>query len=55
MYYSRLSRTINVMLNLIHLNTCLYYLYSDIEGIDSSLFVFDGHGNAYIRSVCHFQ
>jgi hypothetical protein len=46
---NRLSRTINVMLYIIHLNTCFYYLYSDLEGIDGNAFVFNGYGNAYLR------
>ena len=45
----RLVRTINTMLFLIHIFTCLYFLYSDIEGIDSSSFVYNGYGHAYIR------
>eukprot|EP00094_Tigriopus_californicus_P012139 TCALIF_11731-PA protein Name:"Similar to CNGB1 Cyclic nucleotide-gated cation channel beta-1 (Bos taurus)" AED:0.17 eAED:0.17 QI:56/0.28/0.12/0.87/0.42/0.5/8/0/538 len=45
----RLSRTVNVMLYLIHITACAFYAFSDMEGIDSSPFVFNGHGNAYIR------
>ena len=45
----RLSRTVNIMLYLIHLNACLFYLFSDFEGLGTSSFVFDGHGHAYIR------
>ena len=45
----RLVRTINTMLFLIHIFTCLYFLYSDLEGLDSSSFVYNGYGHAYIR------
>ena len=37
------------MLYLIHLNACAYYCYSDFEGLDTSPYVFNGQGNAYIR------
>ncbi|XP_040564387.1 cyclic nucleotide-gated channel beta-1-like [Lepeophtheirus salmonis] len=46
---ARLTRTINIMLFLIHVNTCAYYLYSDAKGIGSNSFVYDGEGFAYIR------
>lgn len=45
----RLSKTVNIMLFLIHVNACAYYAYSDFEGLDSSPYVFNGHGHAYIR------
>lgn len=40
------------MLYLIHLNSCVYYFYSTMEGLDTSNYVFNGIGNAYIR--CFF-
>ena len=50
--FIRLIRTINIMLYLIHINACAYYTFSDFEGLDSSPYVFNGHGHAYIR--CFF-
>ncbi len=50
-FYRRLSRTVNIMLYLIHISACAYYAFSDYEGIASSPYVFDGEGNAYIRFV----
>ena len=47
--FVRLSRTVNVMLYMIHITACAFYAFSDFEGIDSSPFVFNGHGHAYIR------
>ena len=45
----RLVRTINTMVFLIHIFTCCYFLYSDMEGLDTSSFVYNGYGHAYIR------
>ncbi len=46
---SRLTRTLNLMMYLIHLTACAYYAFSDYSGIDTTSYVFDGYGNAYIR------
>ncbi len=37
------------MMYLIHVNACAYYAFSAYEGIDSSPYVFNGHGSAYAR------
>ena len=47
--FVRLTRTVSIMMYLIHLNACAYYAFSDYSGIDTSPYVFNGHGNAYIR------
>ena len=45
----RMIRTINIMIILMHLNACAYYMFSSWEGIGTNRFVYNGIGNAYIR------
>ena len=48
----RLSRTVNIMLYLIHLSGCAYYTFSDYKGIGSTPFLYDGEGSAY--AICFY-
>ena len=41
-------------LYLIHINACAYYAISEYQGLESTDFVYNGEGNAYIRCF-HFS
>ena len=45
----RMIRTISIMILLMHINACSYYLFSSWEGIGSNSFVYNGIGNAYVK------
>ncbi|XP_062856832.1 cyclic nucleotide-gated cation channel beta-1-like [Trichomycterus rosablanca] len=51
-YVYRVIRTTGYLLYALHFNACLYYWFSDLEGIGSSSWVYNGIGNAYIR--CYY-
>ena len=48
----RMIKTINIMIFLMHLLACAYYMFSAMEGIGSNRFVYNGIGNAYVQ--CFF-
>ncbi|KAL8590244.1 hypothetical protein ACOMHN_006361 [Nucella lapillus] len=45
----RIVKTMTYMLYLIHIETCGYYAVSDYEGLNSTTWVYNNQGNAYIR------
>uniref|UniRef100_A0A8C4RPX9 Cyclic nucleotide gated channel subunit beta 3, tandem duplicate 1 n=1 Tax=Erpetoichthys calabaricus TaxID=27687 RepID=A0A8C4RPX9_ERPCA len=49
---NRVIRTTGYLLYILHLNSCLYYMASDYEGIASTKWVYDGEGNKYLR--CYY-
>ncbi|XP_039610146.1 cyclic nucleotide-gated cation channel beta-3-like [Polypterus senegalus] len=51
-YIYRVIRTTGYLLYILHLNSCLYYMASDYEGIASTKWVYDGEGNKYLR--CYY-
>ncbi|TRY56029.1 hypothetical protein DNTS_013859 [Danionella cerebrum] len=51
-YIWRVARTIGYLLFCLHINSCLYYLASEYEGLGSSKWTYDGKGNAYLR--CYY-
>ena len=48
----RMIKTINIMIILMHLLACAYYMFSSAEGIGTNKFVYNGIGNAYVQ--CFF-
>uniref|UniRef100_A0A8C4RQA0 Cyclic nucleotide gated channel subunit beta 3, tandem duplicate 1 n=1 Tax=Erpetoichthys calabaricus TaxID=27687 RepID=A0A8C4RQA0_ERPCA len=50
--FFRVIRTTGYLLYILHLNSCLYYMASDYEGIASTKWVYDGEGNKYLR--CYY-
>uniref|UniRef100_A0A8C4RQA2 Cyclic nucleotide gated channel subunit beta 3, tandem duplicate 1 n=1 Tax=Erpetoichthys calabaricus TaxID=27687 RepID=A0A8C4RQA2_ERPCA len=50
--YAWVIRTTGYLLYILHLNSCLYYMASDYEGIASTKWVYDGEGNKYLR--CYY-
>ena len=48
----RITRTINIMIYMIHLSACSYYTFSDYKGIGSTDFVYDGGGSPY--TICFY-
>ncbi|KAM8946024.1 cyclic nucleotide-gated channel beta-1 [Pelodytes ibericus] len=51
-YIYRVIRTTAYLLYCLHMNACLYYWASDLEGLRSTKWVYDGEGNSYIR--CYY-
>nr|XP_055038298.1 cyclic nucleotide-gated cation channel beta-3 isoform X1 [Misgurnus anguillicaudatus] len=51
-YIWRVGRTIGYLLYCLHLNSCLYYVASEYEGLGSTKWTYDGKGNAYLR--CYY-
>nr|ANV21129.1 cGMP-gated cation channel beta-X [Geotria australis] len=51
-YIYRVIRTTGYLLYSLHLNACLYYFVSDMEGLGSTRWVYDGKGNRYVR--CYY-
>uniref|UniRef100_A0A8C1BYK8 Cyclic nucleotide gated channel subunit beta 3, tandem duplicate 1 n=1 Tax=Cyprinus carpio carpio TaxID=630221 RepID=A0A8C1BYK8_CYPCA len=51
-YIWRVGRTTGYLLFCLHLNSCLYYVASEYEGLGSTKWTYDGKGNAYLR--CYY-
>ncbi|KAK2870276.1 hypothetical protein Q8A67_024668 [Cirrhinus molitorella] len=51
-YIWRVGRTTGYLLYCLHLNSCLYYVASEYEGLGSTKWTYDGKGNAYLR--CYY-
>ncbi|XP_067406413.1 cyclic nucleotide-gated channel beta-1 [Emydura macquarii macquarii] len=51
-YVYRVIRTTAYLLFSLHVNSCLYYWASSYQGLNSTLWVYDGKGNSYIR--CYY-
>ncbi|KAL1006717.1 hypothetical protein UPYG_G00075850 [Umbra pygmaea] len=51
-YIWRVGRTIGYLLFMLHLNACFYYVASEYLGINSSKWVYNGEGTAYLR--CYY-
>ncbi|XP_075069854.1 cyclic nucleotide-gated channel beta-3 [Mixophyes fleayi] len=51
-YIYRVIRTTGYLLFILHLNACIYYWASIYEGIGRTKWVYDGHGNMYLR--CYY-
>ncbi|KAM6223751.1 cyclic nucleotide-gated channel beta-1 [Rhynchocyon petersi] len=51
-YVYRVIRTTAYLLYSLHVNSCLYYWASAYQGIGSTIWVYDGVGNSYIR--CYY-
>ncbi len=45
--FFRVGRTTGYLLYCLHLNSCLYYIASEYEGLGSTKWTYDGQGNAY--------
>ncbi|KAM6953119.1 cyclic nucleotide-gated channel beta-3-like [Aplochiton taeniatus] len=48
-YIWRVIRTIGYLLFILHVNTCVYYLASDYQGIGKTKWTYSGRGSAYLR------
>uniref|UniRef100_A0A3P8XAP4 Cyclic nucleotide-binding domain-containing protein n=1 Tax=Esox lucius TaxID=8010 RepID=A0A3P8XAP4_ESOLU len=51
-YIWRVGRTTGYLLFMLHLNACFYYMASEYLGINSSKWVYNGQGTAYLR--CYY-
>uniref|UniRef100_A0A8C4VXS2 Cyclic nucleotide-binding domain-containing protein n=1 Tax=Gopherus evgoodei TaxID=1825980 RepID=A0A8C4VXS2_9SAUR len=51
-YVYRVIRTTAYLLFSLHVNSCLYYWASSYQGLGSTIWVYDGKGNSYIR--CYY-
>ncbi|XDV47767.1 hypothetical protein PO909_017326 [Leuciscus waleckii] len=51
-YIWRVGRTTGYLLFCLHINSCLYYVASEYEGLGSTKWTYDGKGNAYLR--CYY-
>ncbi|KAJ0069573.1 hypothetical protein NL108_010389, partial [Boleophthalmus pectinirostris] len=51
-YIYRVIRTTTYLLYCLHCNACLYYWGSDFKGLGSTMWVYNGEGNSYIR--CYY-
>ncbi|XP_057178302.1 LOW QUALITY PROTEIN: cyclic nucleotide-gated cation channel beta-3 [Triplophysa rosa] len=51
-YIWRVARTTGYLLYCLHLNSCLYYVASEYEGLGSTKWTYNGEGNAYLR--CYY-
>ncbi|KAJ8010402.1 hypothetical protein DPEC_G00074710 [Dallia pectoralis] len=51
-YIWRVGRTTGYLLFMLHLNACFYYMASEYLGINSSKWVYNGEGTAYLR--CYY-
>ncbi|XP_051970100.1 cyclic nucleotide-gated cation channel beta-3 [Xyrauchen texanus] len=51
-YIWRVGRTTGYLLFCLHINSCLYYIASEYEGLGSTRWTYDGKGNAYLR--CYY-
>uniref|UniRef100_A0A674HWU0 Cyclic nucleotide gated channel subunit beta 1 n=1 Tax=Terrapene triunguis TaxID=2587831 RepID=A0A674HWU0_9SAUR len=51
-YVYRVIRTTAYLLFSLHVNSCLYYWASWYQGLGSTIWVYDGKGNSYIR--CYY-
>ncbi|XP_029466545.1 cyclic nucleotide-gated cation channel beta-1-like [Rhinatrema bivittatum] len=51
-YIYRVIRTTMYLLFSLHVNACLYYRASEFEGLGSTVWVYNGEGNSYIR--CYY-
>ncbi|KAM8893166.1 cyclic nucleotide-gated channel beta-1 isoform 2-T3 [Spinachia spinachia] len=51
-YIYRVIRTTTYLLYCLHCNACLYYWSSALTGIGSTMWVYNGKGNSYIR--CYY-
>ncbi|KAG2458381.1 CNGB3 protein, partial [Polypterus senegalus] len=54
-YIYRVIRTTGYLLYILHLNSCLYYMASDYEGIASTKWVYDGEGNNYVHCFLYAE
>ncbi|GAA6085443.1 cyclic nucleotide-gated cation channel beta-1-like [Tachysurus ichikawai] len=48
-YVYRVIRTTSYLLYSLHVNACLYYWMSTLQGLNSTAWVYNGEGNEYIR------
>ncbi|TSS60377.1 Cyclic nucleotide-gated cation channel beta-1 [Bagarius yarrelli] len=48
-YVYRVIRTTSYLLYSLHVNACLYYWMSTLQGLGATTWVYNGEGNAYIR------
>ncbi|XP_047658206.1 LOW QUALITY PROTEIN: cyclic nucleotide-gated cation channel beta-1-like [Tachysurus fulvidraco] len=48
-YVYRVIRTTSYLLYSLHVNACLYYWMSTLQGLKSTAWVYNGEGNEYIR------
>ncbi|XP_076850756.1 cyclic nucleotide-gated channel beta-3 [Brachyhypopomus gauderio] len=51
-YIWRVIRTIGYLLFVLHINSCLFYVASEYQGIGSTKWVYSGEGSAYLR--CYY-
>uniref|UniRef100_A0A4W4F983 Cyclic nucleotide-binding domain-containing protein n=1 Tax=Electrophorus electricus TaxID=8005 RepID=A0A4W4F983_ELEEL len=51
-YIWRVIRTIGYLLFVLHINSCLFYVASEYQGIGTNKWVYSGEGNAYLR--CYY-
>nr|XP_048672712.1 cyclic nucleotide-gated cation channel beta-1 isoform X4 [Caretta caretta] len=51
-YVYRVIRTTAYLLFSLHVNSCLYYWASSYQGLGSTIWVYNGEGNSYIR--CYY-